>query len=151
MFCIRYFGANFFRFQNFFRFRNFSARQCPKLPLLPSRSRLRLLREGEPRATRRGILKKGERRKGKKARIDEILSLQNQLKRYATRIIAERKRHKEHPELYGPLPAGLAHWSFGYEKWFDECRKKLDRVLLKAVDDSIISNSDIKTYIMEKP
>lgn len=39
----------------------------------------KIAREGDPRGTRRGVLKKGERRKGPKARLDELKSAHQRL------------------------------------------------------------------------
>lgn len=43
---------------------------------------IKIEREGEPRGTRRGPLRKGQRRKGIKARWDEVLSAKKTWQRY---------------------------------------------------------------------
>lgn len=111
---------------------------------------IKIEREGEPRGTRRGPLKKGQRRKGKKARIDEILSAMKDAKRYADWIVDERKRRKEHPEWYTPYK-GMRHYDPEYEKWFDKAAFKLDGLILQAIEDKVISATEWKQYIVEKP
>lgn len=112
---------------------------------------IKIEREGEPRGTRRGPLKKGERRKGKKARIDEILSAKRDTIRYAEYITSERKRRIDHPEWYKPLRNGLRGYEPEYEKGFDQCRIKLDILIAAALRDKVIAPDFVKMFLVEKP
>lgn len=111
---------------------------------------IKIEREGEPRGTRRGRLKKGERKKGKKARLDEILSASRTCQRYAQWILDERKRRKEHPEWFQPIK-GLWTYDPHYEKWFDEAKKKLDLLIAKAISDLQIDKEDAALFDVKKP
>lgn len=111
---------------------------------------IKIEREGEPRGTRRGPLKKGERRKGRKARIDELLSAKRNTVRYAEYIVTERKRRAEHPEWFRPF-RGLRPYEPEYEKWFDQCRMRLDSLIAAALRDKMIAPELVKDFLVEKP
>lgn len=111
---------------------------------------IKVERAGEPRKTGRGILKKGQRRKGKKARVDEILSAMNDCKRYAQWMIDDRKRRVEHPEWYRPI-RGYYSYDPKYDEWFDRVKAKLDSLVTKAISDLQIAKEDATKYSVEKP
>lgn len=111
---------------------------------------IKIEREGEPRGTRRGPLKKGQRKKGKKARIDELLSAMRDAKRYAQWIVDERKRKQEHPERFKPIK-GLWTYDPHYEKWFDLAKLKLDLLIAKAISDLQIDADEAVKFMVEKP
>lgn len=107
----------------------------------------------KPRPRNRGILKKGERRKGVKARIDEIKSAQSRTLRYRDWIIGEWKRFKDHPEWYRPLPKGYRWkpYQWRYDESFDREQKNLNQLLVMAINDKVLSYEDAKQYEVEKP
>lgn len=111
---------------------------------------IKIERAGEPRGTKRGLLKKGQRRKGKKARVDEIISAMNDCKRYAKWIVEERKRRIEHPEWFTPYK-NLYYYEPHWEKSFDEANLKLRILVAKAISDLQIDKEDVTKYSVEKP
>ena len=88
---------------------------------------IKIEREGEPRGFHRGPLKKKYRRKGKKARMDEIISAQNRVKQYYEWVIRERSRH-----------TGWDDRAM-YKAWHTEAVRKLRNLLKLALRDGIIS------------
>lgn len=108
---------------------------------------LKIERAGEPKGTRRGPLKKGERRKGKKARLDEILSAKNDCLRYSQYVKDDAQRRMEHPEWYTPLPErSLRRYDPEYRKWFEKALSKLKVLLGKAVKDGVITENEAVYY-----
>jgi hypothetical protein len=107
---------------------------------------IKIERAGESRGLRRGPLKKGERRKGVKARLDLLLSSKKTLLRYAEWILDDRKRREEHPEWYS---RGEGMWERWHEEYFDKHTKNHARLLADALRDGIIDET--KTWIVEKP
>lgn len=107
----------------------------------------------KPRPRNRGILKKGERRKGVKARIDEIKSAQSRTLRYRDWIVSEWKRFKEHPEWYRPLPKSYPARRYNphYDEWFDREQKRLSELLLAAIKDRVLTFEEAGEYRVEKP
>lgn len=86
---------------------------------------LKIEREGEPRPPRRGPRKKAQRKKGVKARLDEVLSARLSLKR-AKDYLARAEVHQ------------------GESWWLRNCRENLareqahyDAVVAKCVKDGI--------------
>lgn len=110
---------------------------------------IKVEKDGEPRGIRRGF-KKGERKKGKKARIDEILSALRYTKQYALYIIMERQRKAERPEWYRPFKNHIVYEP-GYEKWFDDSKLKLDLLIAKAIKDKVIMPEDVVKFCVQKP
>lgn len=98
---------------------------------------IKIERKGDPRPLRRGLLKKGERRKGQKARIDELMSSKKTLEKYAQWIQDERQRRIDHPEWFIERP-GVSFFQFHHEKWFDEHVKKHTKLLAAALKDGVI-------------
>ncbi len=84
----------------------------------------------------RGVLKKGERRKGIKARLDELLAQKRRLLEYAGRIRRARETKKKHPDWYA---SSFYNW---HEKWFDEYTIKQEKLIALAIADKIIENGD---------
>lgn len=111
---------------------------------------IKIERKGEPRPLRRGVLKKGERRKGKKARIDEILSAKKEAIRYAEWMVNEHKRKLEHPEWYKSSNELLVY-NPEYGKRFDRASLKLNILILAAIEDKVIFVDDITQYEVNKP
>lgn len=106
----------------------------------------------KPRCRNRGIFK-GKRHKGRKARIDEILSAKQHTLRYRDWIVSEWKRFKEHPEWYRPNPA-LYRWKPyhpRYDEWFDRENKNLNQLLVMAINDKVLTYEEAKEYQVEKP
>lgn len=88
---------------------------------------LKIEREGEPRGLRRGPMKKKDRRKGPKARMDEIISARNQVKRYYDWAQEDKKRK------------GTYFMRDAYAKWHAEGVQKLKKLLELALQDGIIT------------
>lgn len=88
-------------------------------------------REGEPRGVQRGPLKKNQRKKGIKARMDELKSARQTLQTYAQWIREERRR-----------PQNANSYRFHWEQYFDWQQKKYDKLLVNAVRDGILINPD---------
>lgn len=95
---------------------------------------LKIEREGEPRGTRRGPLKKGERRKGIKARVDELKSSKRTLQTYAGWIMEKQSR---------------IGYRFNWDRHFDEQQKKHRILLDAALKDKVIDSET--DWIVEKP
>lgn len=109
---------------------------------------IKIEREGEPKGTRRGPLKKGERRKGKKARMDEVLQAMKDAERYKKWYWDEQKRMKEHPEWYKPQK-GLLRWEPHYRQWFEKAVQKLNKLVAKAVEDGVLTELAAEHYEVE--
>lgn len=108
---------------------------------------IKIEREGEPRGIKRGKLKKGERRKGKKARMDEVLSAFKDCQRYKQYILDDQQRRKEHPEWYTPLPEShLRRYDPEYRKWFGKAQLKLYTLVGDAVRDNVMTFKESKQY-----
>lgn len=114
---------------------------------------IKIEREGQPHPRNRGILKKGERRKGKKARIDEILSARQHALRYRDWIVAEWKRFKDHPEWYKPLPSSYRDKRYNpkYDEWFEHANKRLKKLISAALLDGTIKTDDVRSLTVDKP
>lgn len=111
---------------------------------------IKIEREGEPRGTRRGNRKKGERRKGRKARIDELLAAKKDAERYRQYVHDDEKRRVEHPEWYTPEPeARLRRYDPEYKKWFNKATTKLAELVDVAVKDGVISAKDAEDWVVE--
>lgn len=95
---------------------------------------IKIEREGEPRGTRRGPLKKGDRRKGIKARIDELKSSRRTLQTYAGWMMEKQSR---------------IGYRFNWERHFDEQQKKHEKLLNAALRDNVIEIVD--GWEVEKP
>ena len=109
---------------------------------------IKIEREGEPRGVRRGPLKKGERRKGIKARLDLLKSSKRTLQYYADWMLRERQRKQEHPEWYRPTP-GYIRYEPHHERYFDLHQKKHFDLLRQALKDGIIESA--AEWFVEKP
>lgn len=107
---------------------------------------IKIERAGEPRQTRRGALKKGERKKGKKARVDEILSALNDCQKYSQYIKDDAQRRIEHPQWYTPFEGPGVRYEPAYHKWFETALGKLKSLLAKAVKDGVITENDSVYY-----
>lgn len=86
---------------------------------------IKIARKGDPRPLRRGI-KKGERRKGKKARLDELMSHKTRLEFYADQLSQPR---------YSRL-----FWQSD-DRRFNEHRTKYTQLLQSALKDKIIDSA----------
>lgn len=103
---------------------------------------IKIERAGDPRPLRRGPLKKHERRKGQKARLDELLSSKKTLERYAGYILDERQRRIDHPEWFVERPgAAASYFQFHHELWFDQHIKKHTGLLRAAFRDKVIDSA----------
>lgn len=110
---------------------------------------IKIERKGDPRPLRRGPLKKGERRKGKKARIDELLSSRKTLQQYAKWILDERQRRIDHPEWYIPRKDHLIAYDPHYEEYFDKHSRKHRDLLAEALTDGVIDS--VREWLVGKP
>lgn len=111
---------------------------------------IKIEREGEPRGIKRGKLKKGERRKGKKARLDEVLSAKKDCERYRQYINDDERRRIEHPEWYTPEPESrLRRYDPEYRKWFDKSQLKLKGLIEKAIQDGFMRGEESEYYWVE--
>lgn len=106
---------------------------------------IKIERAGNPRTLKRGILKKGQRKKGVKARFDEILSSKKTLLRYAEWIIRERNQRIKHPEWCITEEAFVEH----YSEIFDTQEKKYFKLIDAAFDDGIIDDKTL--WMVIKP
>lgn len=97
---------------------------------------LKIERKGEPRGFHRGSMKKKDRRKGPKARMDEIISAKNDVKRCYEWIQDEK----------------VTNWGLGtravYAKWHAKAVQKLRKLLKKALEDDIITKKGAE-YVQE--
>ena len=110
---------------------------------------IKIEREGEPtKETKRGTLKKGKRRKGRKARIDELLAEKKRAEYYRQHFHDDQKRLKEHPERYTPV-RGLHPYLPDYKGWFVEHKAKLDNLIDRAVKDGVIDAETSDYYRVE--
>ncbi len=91
---------------------------------------LKIEREGEPKGLRRGPTKKKDRRKGLKARMDEIISTRNDVKRCYEWV--QEERH------YGMMMRET------YVKWHAKAVQKLQKQLKSALADGIITEKGAK-------
>lgn len=107
---------------------------------------LKIEREGEPRGTKRGKLKKGQRRKGKKARMDEVLAAKKECERYKLYVLDDEKRRIEHPEWYRPIESRYRRYDPEYRKWFSKSQANLINVIGRAIRDEVITQEDAKQY-----
>lgn len=111
---------------------------------------IKIERAGEPRGTRRGILKKGQRKKGRKARLDEVLAAKKEAERYRQYVHDDEKRRIEHPEWYTPEPESrLRRYDPEYKKWFAKAKEKLDKLIEKAIKDGVMDKETSEYYIVE--
>lgn len=93
---------------------------------------IKIEREGEPRDSRRGATKKKDRRKGPKARMDEIISMRNQARLYLKWI-------KDDDDKNWGRPIREA-----YRRWYARDVKKLDKMLKTALEDGIITEKGVQ-------
>lgn len=107
---------------------------------------IKIERAGEPRGIKRGKLKKGERRKGKKARIDEVLSAKKSCETYKKYCLDDEKRRKERPEWYTQVEGKSRRYDPEYRKWFTEYQTKLLNLIGKAIRDGVFTEEDAKQY-----
>ena len=111
---------------------------------------LKIERAGEPKNIKRGKLKTGQRRKGKKARMDEVLSAKKDAERYRQYINDDAQRRMEHPEWYTPEPeARLRRYDPDYRKWFAKSQLKLKELIEKAVEDGVMKGEESEYYWVE--
>jgi len=110
---------------------------------------IKIERAGEPRGLRRGPIKKGKRKKGKKARIDEILAEKKRCLQYREWMIEDAKRKREHPERYRLRPGSSAKlYASVYGQWFDKSREKLVLLINEALRDGIIDVWEGNIYLV---
>ncbi len=111
---------------------------------------IKIEREGEPRGVKRGPLKKGERKKGKKARIDEVLAARNEVRRYAEWLAQEAQRRREHPEWYQDVRTigGRRYKPYEpmYQKWYDKAYAKYENIVANCVKDGVFTLMESKEY-----
>lgn len=107
---------------------------------------IKIERAGEPRGTKRGKLKKGERRKGKKARIDEVLSAKKNCERYKQYILDDEKRRRERPEWYTQVEGKARRYDPEYRKWFTKSQTTLINLIGKAIRDEVLTEEEAKQY-----
>lgn len=111
---------------------------------------IKIEREGEPKVYKRGVLKNGERKKGKKARIDEVLSARNEVRRSADLIAQEVKRRKEHPEWYVDVRTKggrvLKPYDPMYQKWYDRAYQRYEKLVSKCIEDGVFTLTESKAY-----
>ncbi|KKN30169.1 hypothetical protein LCGC14_0836830 [marine sediment metagenome] len=98
---------------------------------------IRIEREGEPKGLRRGPTKKKNRRKGPKARMDEIIAAKNEVKRVYGWIQDDKERTWA-TSLWGNGMRG------SYVKWHAAYVQKLRKLLKKALKDNIITEEGAK-------
>lgn len=88
---------------------------------------LKIERKGEPRGLRRRPMKKKDRRKGPKARMDEIIAMRNRVKTTYNWVQEDKTRK----------------WGIGvrnaYREWHAQDLRKLRKLLKKALEDGIIT------------
>lgn len=110
---------------------------------------IKIERAGEPRGTKRGKLKKGERKKGKKARIDEVLSARNSARRYFEWMENDKKRRIEHPEWYQPLDnPKLVRYDPHYQRWYQREYDKHAKLVEKCLKDGVFTEAESKEYLI---
>lgn len=107
---------------------------------------IKIEREGEPRGIKRGKLKKGQRRKGKKARLDEVLSAKRDAERYKKYILDDEQRRIDHPEWYRPVEGRYRRYDPEYKKWFSQSQEKLINLIGRAIRDGFLTEEDAKQY-----
>ena len=94
---------------------------------------LKIERKGEPRGLRRGPTKKKNRRKGSKARMDEIIAAKNEVKRIYGWIQDDKENMERGKGMRG-----------SYAKWHAADVQKLRKLLKKALEDDIITEEGAK-------
>jgi hypothetical protein len=87
---------------------------------------IKIEREGEPRGTRRGKLKKGQRRKGRKARMDEVISAHKNWLTY--------KGWYERALTHDYRDCGILSSSY-QRKRMEEARRKFEKIREEFVKD----------------
>lgn len=107
---------------------------------------IKIERAGEPRGTRRGPKRKADRRKGKKARMDEVLAAFKECQRYKKYLLDDQQRRIEHPEWYTPPTMGLRRYDPEYKKWFGKAQLKLWILVGDAVRDNVMTFKESKQY-----
>lgn len=110
---------------------------------------IKIEREGEPRGTRRGNRKRNERVKGKKARLDEVLSARNSARRYFEWMESEKKRRQEHPEWYTYTKGSkLSAYEPHYQKWYQREFDRHAKLLEKCIADGVISFDESSEFLV---
>lgn len=110
---------------------------------------LKIEREGEPRGTRRGPLKKGQRKKGRKARLDEVLAAKKDCELYRQYVNNDERQRIEHPEWYTPIEGRYKRYDPQYKEWFYKCKVKLDKLIEKAIEDGVMDKETSEYYVVE--
>lgn len=109
----------------------------------------KIARAGEPKGVKRGVLKKGERRKGKKARLDEVLSARNSARRYFEHMESDKKRRLKHPEWYDYSErSGLVRYDPLYQKWYQREYDRHKKLLEQCILDGVITVDEYKEYLI---
>lgn len=110
---------------------------------------IKIERAGEPKGIKRGILKKGQRRKGKKARLDEVLSARNTARRYYDWMKREEETRKAHPEWYVRTPnSKYAPWEPHWEKSYQREWERHSRLLNECIKDGILTSKEAEEYLI---
>lgn len=111
---------------------------------------VKIERRGDPRPLHRGPFKKGQRKKGKKARLDELASSKRWLELYTEWILMERQNKIDHPEWYRPSKYVRAYKP-RYEEMFDEQYTKHMILIGKAILDGVITAVEGLDWRVKKP
>lgn len=110
---------------------------------------IKIEREGEPRGTRRGNRKRNERVKGKKARLDEVLSARNSARRYFEYMENDKKRRIEHPEWYTHIEGSrFKRYDPLYQKWYQREFDRHAKLLEKCIADGVISFDESSEFLV---
>lgn len=109
----------------------------------------KIARAGEPKGVKRGVLKKGERRKGKKARIDEVLSARNSARQYFEWMERDKKTRQEHPEWYRHTAgSGLRPYEPHYQKWYQREFDRHAKLLEQCILDGVVTTDESKELLI---
>lgn len=110
---------------------------------------IKIEREGEPRGTRRGNRKRNKRIKGKKARLDEVLSARNSARRYFEYMENDKKRRLEHPEWYTCVEGSrLKRYDPLYQKWYQREYDRHTKLLEKCIADGVITFDESSEFLV---
>lgn len=108
---------------------------------------IKIERAGEPKGCKRGINK--NRKKGKKARLDEVLSARNSARRYFEWMEDEKRRRIEHPEWYTHIKGSkLSAYEPHYQKWYQREFDRHAKLLGKCIEDGILKFDESQEYLI---
>lgn len=109
---------------------------------------IKIERAGESKKKNRGVLKKGERKKGRKARLDEVLSARNEARRYFQWMEDEKERRRSHPEWYMKTRQSGKGWEPKWQERYQQAFDKHSKLLRKCVQDAIIAFDESQEYLI---